>query len=74
MEAPTLPLSRGFKAVGYSVLLILWWVGVWGIANTVIHMVFKGNTFKELGVYVGLVGIILVIVFLHPDVLERMEN
>lgn len=72
MEAPSLPFSGRFKAVCYSVLLILWWVGVWGIADTVIHLVFKGNTLKELGVYIGFVAIVLTIVFLHPEFVHRM--
>jgi predicted membrane channel-forming protein YqfA (hemolysin III family) len=72
MEAPTLPFSRRFKAVGYSLILILWWIGVWGIADTVIHLVFKGETMKELGVYIFLVTSVLLLVFLYPDLLERM--
>jgi hypothetical protein len=72
MEAPTLPFSGRFKAVGYSFLLILWWIGVWGIADTVIHLVFKGHTMKELGVYVAFVGIVLTVVFLNPEFVDRM--
>jgi hypothetical protein len=72
MEAPTLPFAHRFKAVLYSVILIFWWVGVWGIADTVIHLVFKGETMKELGVYIFLVTSVLLLVFLYPDLLERM--
>ena len=72
MEAPTLPFSGRFKAVGFSFLLILWWIGVWGIADTIIHLVFKGHTMKELGVYIGFVVIVLTVVFLHPEFIERM--
>jgi hypothetical protein len=72
MEAPTLPFSRGFKAVGYSLLLILWWIGVWGIADTVIHLVFKGQTMKELGVYITFVVIVLSVVFFNPEFVDRM--
>ena len=71
MEAPTLPLGR-YKAVIYSVILIIWWVGVWGIADTVIHLVFKGETMKELGVYLFMVAFVLSLVYIHPELLERM--
>ncbi len=72
MESPTLPFQKRFKALGYSLLLIFWWIGVWGIADTVIHLVFKGQTMKELGVYVFLVSFVLFVIFLHPDFLDRM--
>ncbi len=72
MEAPTLPFSGRFKALGYSFLLILWWIGVWGIADTVIHLVFKGHTMKELGVYILFVLIVLSVVFVNPEFVERM--
>ncbi len=72
MEAPTLPFTNRAKAILYSVLLILWWVGVWGIADTIIHLVFKGQTMKELAVYIGLVSIVLVFLFLNPDFMSRM--
>jgi hypothetical protein len=72
MDAPTLPFTGRFKAVFYSLLLILWWIGVWGIADTVIHLVFKGETMKELGVYIFFVVTVLAFVFLNPDFIERM--
>jgi hypothetical protein len=72
MEAPPLPFSNRFKAIGYSFVLILWWIGVWGIADTVIHLVFKGQTMKELAVYIGFVVIALTVVFVYPDFIERM--
>ena len=72
MEAPPLPFSNRFKAVAYSFVLILWWIGVWGIADTLIHLVFKGQTMKELAVYIGFVVIALTVVFVYPDFIERM--
>jgi hypothetical protein len=72
MESPTLPFVGRFKAVFYSLILILWWVGVWGLADTVIHLVFKGETMKELGVYIFFVVTVLILVFINPELLERM--
>lgn len=63
---------KRYKAVIYSVILILWWIGVWGIADTVIHLVFKGETLKELGVYLLLVSFVLFVIFVHPEFIERM--
>lgn len=72
METPALPFVNRYKAVLYSVILIFWWVGVWGIADTVIHLVFKGQTMKELGVYIFLVVSVLVLIFVNPELLDRM--
>jgi hypothetical protein len=70
MESPTLPQRS--KAVLYSLVLIAWWIGVWGIADTVIHLVFKGQTMKELGVYIFLVASVLLFIYLNPEMSERM--
>jgi hypothetical protein len=72
MEAPTLPFANRGKAILYSILLILWWVGIWGIADTIIHLVFKGQTMKELAVYIGLVSIVLLVIFINPEFVSRM--
>lgn len=72
MESPPLPFVKRYKAVVYSVILIIWWIGVWGIADTIIHLVFKGETMKELGVYIFFVTSVLFLIFLHPELLERM--
>lgn len=71
MEAPSLPFGNRYKAVLYSVILIAWWIGVWGIADTVIHMVFQGETLKELGVYIFLVVSVLFLVFVNPELVDR---
>jgi hypothetical protein len=72
METPTLPFRKRAKAVLYSVILILWWIGVWGIADTVIHLVFKGETMKELGVYIFFVVTVLAVVFVNPEIIDHM--
>jgi hypothetical protein len=72
MESPKLPVVNRYKAVLYSVILIIWWIGVWGIADTMIHLVFKGHTMKELGVYIFFVTSVLVLIFLNPELIERM--
>lgn len=72
MEAPTLPFTNRTKAVLYSIVLILWWVAIWGIADTVIHLVFKGQTMKELALYFFIVACILSLIYMYPDLLERM--
>lgn len=71
MESPTLPFRDRTKALLYSVVLIVWWIGVWGIADTVIHLVFKGETMKELAIYIAMVVSVLVLVLIHPDLVSH---
>ena len=72
MESPSFPFQKRTKAVLYSVLLIFWWIGIWGIADTVIHLVFKGQTMMELGVYIFFVVTVLTVIFVHPEMIDRM--
>ena len=72
MDSPTLPFGHRAKAVVYSLVLIVWWIGVWGIADTVIHTVFKGETMKELGVYIAMVTLVLFLLVLNPDLTEHL--
>ena len=72
MESPSLPLvGHKGQAVVYSLLLIVWWIGVWGIADTVIHLLFKGETLKELGVYILMVTFVLCLLVLNPDLVKH---
>lgn len=72
MEPPSLPfLGHRAQALGYSLLLIVWWIGVWGIADTVIHLVFKGETMKELGVYILMITVVLALVVFNPDLIKH---
>ncbi len=72
MDTPTLPFHHKGKTIVYSVLVILWWVGIWGFADTIIHMVFKGETLLELGVYTLMIGLVLLIMYAHPKFLEQL--
>ena len=65
------PFGDRTKALLYSVVLIVWWIGVWGIADTVIHLVFKGETMKELAIYIAMVVSVLVLVLIHPDLVSH---
>ena len=71
MESPGFPLGAN-KTILYSVLMILWWIGIWGIADTVIHLVFKGATLKELGVYIFFVVFVLSVITFFPDLIHKL--
>jgi hypothetical protein len=72
MDSPSIPFRKRTKAVLYSVLLIFWWIGIWGMADTLIHLVFKGHTMMELGVYFFLIASVLTAIFMNPEIIDHM--
>ena len=72
LQPPRFPFGERFRTLQASILNILWWIGIWGLADTIIHLVFKGATMMELGVYVGMIGFVLFVVFLDPSMMSHM--
>ena len=54
-----------------ALLLVLWWVGLWGLIETLLHTFIKGSTFKAILVYSSLIATVLVIVWMRPQLLEH---
>jgi hypothetical protein len=52
-------------------LVVLWWIGVWGFVETLLHQVIKGSASKALLIYSSLIATVLVIVYMKPDLLEH---
>lgn len=72
LQPPQFPFGERFRTLQASLLNILWWIGIWGLADTVIHLVFKGATMMELGVYIGMIAFVLLVVFLDPRMMSHM--
>jgi hypothetical protein len=54
-----------------SLLLIVWWVGVWGLLESAVTWYSRGNLAKQIIAYGTLVGVVLGYLVLNPHVLER---
>ncbi len=68
MEKPSLPVKEyRYESVVKSIIIIIWWIGIWGAADTIIHLVFKGETMMELGIYITMISFVLFMVYLYPD-------
>jgi hypothetical protein len=52
--------------------IIVWWIGIWGAADTIIHLVFKGETLMELGLYLLMIAFVLSEVFIHPTFVKSL--
>lgn len=54
-----------------ALLLVVWWVGLWGLIETILHTIIKGSTQKAILIYSSLVLSVLVIVYAKPQLLEH---
>ena len=52
-------------------LVVLWWIGVWGFVETLLHQVIKGSTTKALLLYSSLIATVLAIVWMKPHLLDH---
>lgn len=53
-----------------ALLIVLWWIGVWGLVETILHEFIRGSVAKALLTYSSLIATVLVIVWAKPQLLE----
>ena len=58
------------KILPLALLIILWWVGVWGFVETIIHMYIRGSNMKALFIYGSMILIVLVIINMNPKMVD----
>ena len=49
-----------------SVLLIIWWIGVWGCIETLISMHTKNNPMHAFCVYFAMASFVLLLYIVYP--------
>ena len=54
-----------------GILIVFWWVGMWGLIESSVEMYAKTNLWKRIVAYASLVGIVIIFLILYPDHLER---
>lgn len=54
-----------------ALLVVLWWIGVWGLVETLLHIFIKGSTQKAILVYSSLIATVLLVVWAKPHILEH---
>ena len=55
-----------------SILIIVWWVSVWGLADFVIHHMANKDPYRKVVFYLGLMTIVLGTIGLDPHMLYHM--
>jgi hypothetical protein len=72
METPHLPLGDRYKALGYSMLTILWWVGVWGLAESIMTLMFKQSIVLKLGFYLFMIATVFLVILFDPTIIKNL--
>lgn len=54
-----------------SILIILWWIALWGLLDTLLHSFIAGSRTKALFVYSSILTFVVGITWIRPDLLEH---
>jgi len=69
MENPHFPVSKNILR---SILVILWWVSVWGIAEIIVHHFSNAKTFGKIVFYCSLLLLVLGAVAIEPSLASHV--
>ena len=72
METPHIPLSQRYKSLGYSLITVLWWIGIWGLAETVVGFLVKESLLMRLGIFLSMIALVFFLVLIHPEFVEYL--
>jgi hypothetical protein len=72
METPNIPIGERYTALGYSMLNILWWVGVWGLSESIMTILFKESVFFKLGFYLLMIASVFLAILFDPKIIKNL--
>lgn len=55
-----------------ALLIVFWWIGMWGLIETVIQPFIKNNYWSAIAIYGAMIAVVLLIVSVYPMVLESL--
>jgi hypothetical protein len=61
--------NKNVLAIGF--LVVLWWVGLWGIIELGVQNFSKGSSTKAFFAYATMVLFVIMIVYLNPTTIEH---
>ena len=59
------------KILLISFLIVIWWIGSWGIVETLIHQYIRGSTMKALWVYGSMILFVITVVYFNPQIIDH---
>lgn len=70
MEPPA-PINT-VKSIHYSIITIIWWLGIWGLLDTIMTHFFKDKSMYKLFFYLGLITSIVILTKIDPTISEYL--
>jgi low temperature requirement protein LtrA len=64
--------THRYKALGYSLITVVWWVGVWGLAETIIGYLVKESLLLRLGIFLTMIAFVFLMVLVKPEFIEYL--
>ena len=65
-------LNNPTKTIARSILIIVWWVCIWGLTDYIIHHLSDKDPLRKVAFYVGLMVVVLGCIGLDPSMLQHM--
>ena len=53
-----------------ALLIVIWWVGVWGLIETIIHQYIRGSPAKAIMIYSSMIALVIGVVYLNPKIID----
>lgn len=67
-----MPLGERYKSLGYSMLTIVWWVGVWGLSESLMTLMFKESILFKLGFYLLMIAAVFLAILFEPAIVKNL--
>lgn len=72
MDSPHLPLGERYQALGLSIVTVIWWVGIWGLNETIMTFLFKESLILRLGIYLLMIASVFLAILFEPRIIKNL--
>jgi len=72
IKAPSLPVLTNKPIVFYSVFSIIWWLAIWGLAETIMMYLVKNSLIHRAGIYINIIFFMVLLMIFYPQITEHL--
>jgi hypothetical protein len=69
METPHVHLLQPLR---YPIITVIWWVGIWGLSETLLTLFFKEKIIFKLSFYISLIILVILLIAMDPTIADRL--
>lgn len=55
-----------------SILVVIWWIGTWGLTDTIIHSLTANSVIHKIIIYVSLILLVLGTIVIKPSIIQHL--